>query len=100
MKAKMNTKNLMVSFVTIVCALFLVATVSAYSGIDVQVDDVNANTDTASVIAGEKVTVEVWFTADADDTDVTVEAEFEGEKVDFNSETSSFDGNTKVVRVF
>jgi hypothetical protein len=98
MIAKMNTKNLMV-FVAIACALFLATSfVSAYTNEKVQVDGVNVITGDASVVAGETVTVEVWFTAEEDDTDVTVEAEFEGEKVDFNAQTSSFDVENKTYK--
>lgn len=88
----MNTKNLMV-FVAIACALFLVANISAagYSIDRVEVDGVSATSDDASVVAGETVTVDVWFTALANDTSVTVKAEFEGDKVDFTDRTSSFD---------
>lgn len=90
MIAKMNTKNLMV-FVAIACALFLVAGVSAYTIEGVALDGVNAMTNAASVIAGENVKVEVWFTALQNDSDVTVEVEFEGRKIDFEKSTSSFD---------
>ncbi len=99
----MNTKNLMVSFVAIVMALFLVATVSAYDvsgdlivngSESVKVDGTEvdlAGTTVVSVIAGETITVKVYFTATEDDTDVTVEVEIEGEKVDVDAITSSFD---------
>jgi len=90
----MNTKNLMVSFVAIAMALFLVATVSAVddiaSGITVKVNGIDAG-DNVSVIAGETITLKVYFTAEQDDTDVTVEAEIEGEKVDTEAMTDSFD---------
>ncbi len=92
MMTKMNTKNLMV-FVAIACALFLIAGVSAadYSINRVTVDGVGAIANDASVVAGENVEVEVWFTANSSDSDVTVEVEFEGKKVDFQKMTSSFD---------
>ncbi len=88
----MNTKNLMV-FVAIACALFLVAGVSAvdYTITGVSLDGVDAMTNDASVVAGENVKVEVWFTALLNDSDVTVEVEFEGRKIDFEKMTSSFD---------
>ncbi len=82
-------------FVAIACALFLVANISAaaddytLTSDQVTVDGVSANV--ASVVAGETVTVDVWFIAENDDTDVTVKAEFEGDKVDFDERTSSFD---------
>lgn len=90
MIAKMNTKNLMV-FVAIACTLFLVAGVSASTITKVDVDGVSVFTDDASVIAGETVKVDVWFTASQNDSDVTIEVEFEGKKVDFDAQTSSFD---------
>lgn len=87
----MNAKNLMVSFVMVACALFLVASVSAYTDFTVEVDGVNVDANDVSVVAGETVTVKVWFTSEANDTDVTVEAEIEGDKVDTEAETSRFD---------
>ena len=91
---EMNTKNLMVSFVAIAMALFLVATVSASdlaSDITVKVDGIVATGDDVGVVAGETVSIKVYFTADEDDTDVTVEAEIEGEKVDVDAMTKPFD---------
>ena len=98
-KKRMNTKNLMVSFVAIVMALFLVATVSASPLADVTYVTVNgiavyngtSPIADVSVVAGETITVKVYFTADEDDTDVTVKAEIEGDKVDFEDETQPFD---------
>ena len=94
----MNTKNLMVSFVAIVTVLFLVATVSAYtvsgdlaSGVTVKVNGMSVDSDVISVIAGETITVKVYFTSNVSDSDVTVEAEIEGEKVDVDAITKSFD---------
>lgn len=94
MIAKMNTKNLMVFFVAIVSALFLISSISAaanYSISQVEVDGVSAVSNDASVVAGETVTVEVMFTSYEHDTDVTVKAEIEGKKVDFSGITSAFD---------
>jgi len=93
-KMEMNTKNLMVSFVAIAMALFLVATVSASnlaSDITVKVDGIVATGNDVSIVAGETVSIKVYFTADEDDTDVTVEAEIEGEKADVNAMTKPFD---------
>lgn len=96
----MNAKNLMVSFVAIVMALFLVATVSAAeitSNALVTVEGMDAydggifSIDNISVTAGETITVKVYFTADEDDTDVTITAEIEGDKVDTQAETGVFD---------
>lgn len=109
MIAKMNTKNLMVSFCTLAIAFFLVATVSATStqiadDITVEVDGITVYTngnyaDNASVIAGEDTVVKVYFTSligdpESDDdrgSDVRIKAEIEGDKVDVDAMTSSFD---------
>ena len=86
------TKNIITSFVAIVFALFLVASVSAIVPTQVTVDEVLAdNVASASVIAGEQVTVKVWFTASANASDVTVKAELEGDKVDTQAVSDSFD---------
>lgn len=91
---KMNIKNILVSFLVIASLLLLVSTVSAgeLATIDsVTVNGINASSNNVSVIAGETITVKVYFTADKDDTDVTLEAEIEGEKVDVSAITESFD---------
>ena len=76
---RMNTKNLMVSFVAIAMALFLVATVSALNITKVTIDGIeyNAGADNPAVIAGETITVKVYFTAETNKTasDVTVKVE-------------------------
>jgi preprotein translocase subunit SecG len=102
---KMNTKNILVSFLAVMSVLFLAATVSALSwsgdlvkpqatnpdALTVKVDDVLVNGEQISVIAGETIPVKVWFTSNVYDTDVTVDAEIEGEKVNVDSRTSVFD---------
>ncbi len=109
MVAKMNTKRLLVSFCTIAIAMFLVATVSALSGPSmveitpttsgsapitdtaiIEVDGINV-LDDPSVVAGETVTVKVQFTALVDASDVRVEVEIEGEKIDVQAMSKSFD---------
>jgi len=114
----MNTKKILVSLCTIAIALFLVATVSAstlygYDTINttnastvstsdlanytiIEVDGINV-LNHPSVIAGEKVTVRVQFTANVNARDVVIKAEIEGDKVSFDAVSSSFDvekGNT------
>jgi hypothetical protein len=98
-KTKMNTKKLLVSLVAI-ASLFLLATVSAASDItyyyDVEVDGIyTADTwgqwNEPAVVAGENIIVEVTFTANVSDTDVTIEAELEGEKVSFDAISAPFD---------
>lgn len=92
---EMNTKNLMVSFVAIAMALFLVATISACCEMTtdyaVEVEGIDAYHNEVSVIAGETISVKVYFTAENCDTDVTIEAELEGDKVDVEVMTSPFD---------
>jgi len=93
----MNAKNLMVSFCTIAIVLFLAVSVSAANITNdavVKVDGIDANGNDVSVIAGETITIEVYFKALNDDTDVTVKAEIEGEKVEFEDETAVFDVET------
>jgi len=90
----MNKKNLLVSFVTVAIALFLVASVSAgeiATITEVTVDGMTVAGNYVSVVAGEIITLKVYFTALENDTDVTVEAEIEGEKVDVDTITTSFD---------
>ena len=90
----MKTKNLLVSFCAVVFALALVATVSATEitkDYAVTVDGLDAYSNYVSVIAGDEITVKVYFTANVSDTDVTIDATLEGEKVETNSQTSVFD---------
>ncbi|MBR9701946.1 hypothetical protein GOV13_03415, partial [Candidatus Pacearchaeota archaeon] len=84
-------KKLMVSFVALMSVLFLVATVSAAAITAVEVDGVDALVGTASVVAGETVTIKVWFNAEENASDVRVKAEIEGEKVDVDARTAPFD---------
>ena len=89
----MNTKQILVSFLTIASVLLLVATVSAAdlaSDVVIEVDNVNVD-DSPAIIAGETVSVWVRFTANASATDVRVKAEIEGDKVDVDTRTASFD---------
>lgn len=97
MNAKMNTKKLMVPIFAVVLALFLFASVSAGEITDtyvVKVDGINASNHEISVVAGEKVTIEVYFKSLVDDTDVTIEAEIEGDKVKEIAESEVFDVET------
>jgi len=89
MNTKMNTKNLMVSFCTIAIALFLVGFISAADPL-VTIDSVEINgieelgNQDISVIAGETLTVTVFFTAIENASNVRMEAEVEGSRVDVN----------------
>jgi len=83
-----------------VLAIILVAIVSAgeiTNDYAVEVENIVAyetgsiQVNAVSVVAGEMVKIEVYFTSLVDDTDVTVEAQLEGEKVKVDSITSSFD---------
>ncbi|PIN94957.1 hypothetical protein COU53_01550 [Candidatus Pacearchaeota archaeon CG10_big_fil_rev_8_21_14_0_10_30_48] len=96
----MNTKNLVVTFCTFALALFLVASVSAAdltTNYQVDVDGIQVATNagltanTASVVAGQEFTLKVYFTSDVNDTDVTLEATVEGEKIEFRAITPIFD---------
>jgi hypothetical protein len=97
MNTKMNTKNLMVSFCTFAIALFLVGFIGATSSglvdiYSIQVDGMEAwwYGDVA-VVAGETVEVEVEFTALHDASDVRMEVEIEGSKIDVDEKTPLFD---------
>ena len=90
----MKTKKLLVSFFAIAVVISLVAIVAAgeiTNTYGVDVEGLDAYNLEVSVIAGDKIKVEIYFTSLVDDTDVTVEAELEGEKVDTNAITSVFD---------
>ena len=96
----MNAKRLLVSFCTIAITMFLVATVSAVDiadDITIEVNGIevynNGFTNEASVIAGETVTIKVFFNADVNDSesDVRIKAEIEGDKIDVSAMTKSFD---------
>ena len=95
---EMNTKNLMVSFVATAIALFLVATVSASFTGDLtnagslKVDGIVIDVDTeVGVIAGDTIVVQVFFDSKQNATDVRVKAEIEGDKLDVDARTDSFD---------
>lgn len=109
MVTKMNTKKLLVSFSLAVVAIFLVATVSALSSPDmhettisatgsteitdtaiIEVDGINV-VDNPAVIAGESVTVMIQFKANVSAQDVNVKVELEGDKVDSEAVSTSFD---------
>lgn len=90
----MNTKNILVSFLAIVSVLFLVATTSAAgitNTIDVKIDSIDVGNGDIAVIAGETITVKVYFTSNVTASDVRVRAEIEGDKVDVDDRTVSFD---------
>ena len=99
-KMKMKTKNLMVFFLAIVSMFALVATVSAFTGGDIvddstyviKVDGVEVvSTSDISVIAGDTISVRLYFDSLVDASNVRVKAEIEGEKVDVDERTTSFD---------
>lgn len=96
MKEKMNAKSFLVSFIAIASILCLVATVSAFTGDlttneEVEIDGMDAYTGDISVVAGDKIEIEVYFDSLEDASDVKVKAEIEGEKVDTEERTSVFD---------
>ncbi len=91
----MKTKNLMVSFIAIAMALFLVTTVSAaeladLSGLTVTIDNIDVAYSPA-VIAGENVEIEVQFTANVDASNVRIKVEIEGDKIDVDAISNQFD---------
>jgi uncharacterized membrane protein len=92
---KMKTKNLLGFFLAIACVLLLSASFVSANEVAgtqlVEVDGMNALTQSVSVVAGETITLEVWFTALESDSDVRVEAELEGEKVSEEAISNVFD---------
>jgi len=119
MRAKMNTKKILVSLCTIAIVLFLVATASAEtcttctstSDVDceccgtlittpsdaplagcvtIEIDGMDINNN-PSVIAGETISVKVTFTSIATTTGVRLKAELEGDKDSVEAMTGSFD---------
>ncbi len=92
--AKMKTKNLCVFFLAIASVLFSVALINAASIAtisDVEIDKVSALGNHASVIAGETLDIKVFFTAVENASDVRVEVELDGKKVDVSDKTARFD---------
>ena len=96
----MNTKKLWVSFSAIVSLLLLVMTVSAATTaiatntfLEVKGISELGNED-ISVLAGEVIPVKVVFEALVNASDVSIEAELQGEKEDF--ETDVFVGDIEV----
>ena len=95
----MRSKNILVSFLAIASVLLLAVTVAAThenaSVEDYTIDSVKINgisaVEAVSVIAGETATFKIQFTANADDSDVRVEVEVEGEKDDVTVKTEKFD---------
>lgn len=90
----MKTKSLLGSFLAIACLLLLTVSVSAdeiVSDVYVEVNGVDSSAYNVSVVAGESVTLKIWFTAAVDDTDVRVEAEIEGDKVSEDVMSGIFD---------
>ncbi|MAG78888.1 hypothetical protein CMI40_00750 [Candidatus Pacearchaeota archaeon] len=90
----MNIKNSIVFFLTIVSVLFLVTTISAAevtTNLQVTVDDIDASSDDVSVLAGEVIDVEAFFTSNVDASDVKFRVELEGEKVDVKEIIGPFD---------
>ncbi len=94
----MNEKSLIASFIALFAVFVFLAGVSAdvddYSNVHVQVERVSLNVNEPTFVsleAGETVRVEVWFTSNVYDKDVTVRAELDGNDIDVSSETSEFD---------
>lgn len=91
----MKTKNLMVFFLAIVSILLVAGTASAEELADidrVKVDGVSNPVDKdISVVAGETVNTEVYFTALEDASDVRIEAEVNGHKIDISEKIGPMD---------
>jgi len=91
---KMTTQKLIVSVLAIICALFVVATISAAEVTNdalVTVDESSVASNSLSVVAGDTITLKVYFTSLVDASDVRIKAEIEGDKVDVSTISDSFD---------
>ncbi len=93
----MDTKKILVSFLTIVSVLFLAVSISAATSELVTVKSVEVNgivesgNNSISVVAGEKVSVQIIFKALENASDVRMKAELQGTKLD--SQTEVFVGD-------
>ena len=97
MKTEMQTKNVLVSFLAIAAVLFVLATVSASdiaTNTGVTVNGIDASWNNVAVVAGDTITVKVYFTSLVCDTNVFVKAELQGSKVDTETITPLFDVET------
>jgi hypothetical protein len=93
MNKKMNTKNLMVFLMVIASILLVTTNVAATdlaSTLDVKINDIDVAANPA-LIAGDTVTVKVFFTSDVNDTNVRLKVELEGEKLDSKVVSGVFD---------
>lgn len=87
-------KKLLVSLLALVAILTFVATVSAQSigTINlVEVDGVDLDSSNAAITVGDSIRVRVEFTADVNTSEVTIEAELDGNRKNIKAETSLFD---------
>ena len=88
----MDTKKILVSFLTIMTVLLLVTGVSAVTSELVTINSVKVNgisdslNEDISVIAGERISVEVEFESLENTSDVRIEVELQGTKVDSEAE--------------
>ena len=93
---KMNTKNLWVFFfalasILLVANSFVSASVSELVTINaIEIDDVFASGNEVAVVAGETITVKVFFTALQSASDVKLKLELEGAKVSEEAVTAPF----------
>ena len=92
----MNTKNLLVFFFAL-ASILLVANNFVSAGAselvtinDVKIDDVFASGNEVAVVAGETITVKVFFTALQSASDVKLKLELEGAKVSEEAVTAPF----------
>lgn len=92
----MENKKLIVSLMTIVSLLLVATLISATSdelatNVFVSVDKINPDNRAVAVIAGESVEIKVVFESLVNASDIRIEAEIEGDKVDSQTITAPFD---------
>jgi hypothetical protein len=92
---KMRTKNSLVFFLLAACVLFSLAVVNAAEIATVNSVEVDGNSASGSydlsVVAGDTISVKVFFTALEDASDVKIKAEIEGDKLDVEKRTGPVD---------
>lgn len=91
----MKSNKLLVSFAVIASIVFLMSTVVAAEITDdytVYIRDVEVSDgDDIGVVEGETIPIRVVFISEVDASDVKIEAEIDGYKVDVEDETARFD---------